>query len=325
MHQKIYEIATRVLEGNSISYLEAIELININIEDEKSLGSLFNYANRIREKYTGNKVDLCSIVNAKSGKCSEDCKFCAQSSHYKTNVSIYDYLDYESILKKAKEAQEQGVHRFSLVTSGKGVTERDFENFLEIYRKLKQDTSLEICASHGIISYQQALKLKEVGISMYHHNVETSAGYYDKICTTHSYEERIETINNIEKAGLDICCGGIFGLGESREDRIKMAFEIKALGIKSIPLNILNPIKGTPLEGNETMPVMEILKTMAVYRYIIPEGHIRYAGGRQTLGDKQSLGFKAGINAALVGNYLTTVGSSVEQDKKMVIEQGFEI
>ncbi|QIB27737.1 biotin synthase BioB [Caloranaerobacter azorensis] len=325
MKEIISKIAERILNGGQIYYYEAVEIINIDEKDIETLDVLFKGANSIREKFAGRKVDLCTIMNVKSGRCSEDCKFCAQSIYYNTGIMEYGLLDYDAILKRAKEMEHVGAHRFSLVTSGKGIKGKDFENILDIYRRLSKDTSLKLCASLGIISYEQALKLKEAGVSMYHHNIETSREYYKKVCTTHSYEERIESIKNAMKAGLKICCGGIIGMGESREDRVKMAFEIRSLGIKSVPINVLNPIKGTPLENRKILSPFEILKTMALYRYIIPDSYIRYAGGRMALKNRQNMGFRAGVNAALVGDYLTTIGSNIEQDKKMIIQEGLDI
>ncbi|AOT70952.1 biotin synthase BioB [Geosporobacter ferrireducens] len=325
MKKYIEQIKEKILQGGAITFEEALELMEIDEMDEDALAHFYSAANEIRKKYAGNKVDLCTIMNAKSGKCSEDCKYCAQSVHYTTGVDEYDLLNYDKVLERAMEMEKEGAHRFSLVTSGRGVDGEDFEKLLEIYSRLKQDTDLKICASHGIISYEQAMRLKDAGVSMYHHNVETSSTYYEEICTTHSYQDRIDTIQNVQKAGMELCCGGIIGMGESVEDRVKMAFEIKELGVKSIPVNILNPIKGTPLEDTETMMPVEALKTMALYRFVIPDCYIRYAGGRMLLGDLQEVGFRAGVNAALVGNYLTTIGSKIEDDIRIIRCEGLEV
>ncbi|QEK11038.1 biotin synthase BioB [Crassaminicella thermophila] len=325
MKKLIEEVKKRIIDGGEITYEEALKFMGISEKDEEMLKFLFDAANIIREKFVGNKADLCTIMNAKSGRCSENCKYCAQSAHHKTGVEEYDLLDYDKILKRALEMERDGAHRFSLVTSGRGIDEQDFEKLLNIYKRLSMDTNLKICASHGIISYEQAVRLKEAGVCMYHHNVETSERFYESICSTHNYQDRIDTIKNVKKAGLDLCCGGIIGLGENIEDRVKMAFEIKGLGIKSIPINILNPIKGTPLENQEKVSALEALKTMAVYRLIIPDGYIRYAGGRIALGEMQNIGFKAGVNAALVGNYLTTIGNKIVEDVKMIKGEGFEV
>lgn len=326
MKKIIQELIQKVLDGKEITFEEASKIINIDEKDIETLEVLFSGANKIREQYVGNKVDLCTIMNAKSGRCSEDCKYCAQSVHYNTGVTEYGLINYDEILERALEVQESGAHRFSLVTSGRGISsDAELDKLVEIYKRLKADTELNLCASHGIATVEQLLKLKEAGVSMYHHNVETSSDNYGNICTTHDYEQRIETVKNGMEAGLEICCGGIFGMGESKEDRVKMAFEIKSLGITSIPLNVLMPIKGTPYEDLEVLSPLEIIKSMALFRYIIPNSYIRYAGGRMALKDKQSLGFKAGVNAALVGNFLTTIGSNVENDKQMMICAGLEI
>lgn len=326
MRKFILNLKDKILKGENIVFDEALRLLKIDENDTETLNILFESANEIREKLVGNKADLCTILNAKSGLCSENCKYCAQSAHYKTGVLEYDLLEYSEILEKALETQQNGAHRFSLVTSGKGIEkDEDIEKLAKMYQQLSKDTNIELCASHGIITYQQAKKLKESGVVTYHHNVETSKNYYKSICTTHTYEDRVKTIENVRKAGLEVCCGGIIGMGESLEDRINMAFEIKSLNVKSIPINVLNAIKGTPFENLEVLSPMEILKTIAVYRFILPDCYIRYAGGRMALKDKQALGFKAGINAALTGNYLTTTGSDVDQDKAMIMKAGFRL
>ncbi len=325
MRYYIDDIATRILDGEQISYEECITLLNIDEKDNEAIEKLFEGANRIREKYAGNKADLCTIMNAKSGKCSEDCKYCSQSAHYNTGIDEYSLLDYDDILKRANEMEKKGAHRFSLVTSGRGISEDYLDKLVDIYKRLSKDTKLKLCASHGIVTYEQAKRLKEAGISMYHHNIETSSTYYSEICTTHTYEDRINTIKNVIDAGMEVCCGGIVGMGETKEDRINMILAIRNLGINSIPINILNPVKGTPLENIKPLTPIEILKTMAVFRYAIPTAFIRYAGGRIALGDKQRVGFRAGVNAALVGDYLTTVGNSIDDDIDMISCEGLEV
>lgn len=326
MKEYIENLAQDILNGKEILLDEAIKIIQIDENEFETLKVLFQAANLVREKYAGNQADLCTILNAKSGRCTEDCKYCAQSVHYETGISEYELLSYDEILKRALEVEGYGAHRFSLVTSGKGIAcDKELEKLLSIYSRLKQDTNLKLCASHGIISYDQLVKLKEAGVDRYHHNVETSKSYYSHICTTHEYEDRISTIKNSIKAGLGVCCGGIIGVGEAPLDRVQMAYEIKALGITSIPINVLMPIRGTPYEHNKMVSPLEILKTMAVFRLIIPHAYIRYAGGRMALEDMQGLGFMAGVNAALVGNYLTTIGSNVDEDKQMMVSAGLKI
>ncbi len=315
----------QIIEGKDITIQDALKLIHIDFKDNGLLSHLLACANDIREKFMGYQAEMCTIINAKSGKCPEDCKFCAQSAYYCTNVKKYRLIDYEAIRAKALEVQALGVHRFSLVTSGRGPTDEDIEILTDFYKRLRKETHLKLCASLGIITYEQAVKLKESGVLMYHHNIECCKDYYATICSTHTYEDRIQAIKNAKKAGLDVCCGGIIGLGESKEHRVKMAFEIKALDVRSIPINVLTPIKGTPLEKNVILEPNEILKTMAVFRFINPNSMIRYAAGRSALRDKQIKGFKGGINAALVGDFLTTLGSNVEEDKTMMKKAGFSI
>lgn len=320
MKNFIFEMETKVLRGEKISFDEAMRLA-----DSEDLESLLKSANRIREKLQGNKVDLCSIINAKSGRCSENCKYCAQSVHFSTGIKEYPLLSKEEVLVKAKEMEEEGVQRFSLVTSGRGISSEDLEKVIEIYKLLKQETNLKLCASHGIITYEQAIKLKEAGVSTYHHNLESCKDYFSNVCDSHTYEDRVKTIKNCQKAGLNVCCGGILGLGESRENRIKLALEINNLDIKSIPLNILTPIPGTPLSKQEPLLPEEILRTIALFRFLNPNSIIRYAGGRKALGEKEVMGFKGGINGALVGNYLTTVGNGIKEDIKILKEEGWEV
>lgn len=325
MEKYIIKLKNKVLDGKEINYDEALSLISIDTNNKNILDILLKSANEIREAFMGRRVDLCTIMNAKSGKCSEDCKFCAQSSHYKTGVDEYSLLEYNEILRRAKEMESKGVHRFSLVTSGKGMTGKEFNDILNIYEGLRENTNLKLCASLGIIDYEQAKKLKLVGVTTYHHNVETSKDNFDNICTTHTYQDRIRTIKEAKRAGLDVCVGGIIGMNESKEQRLQMAFEIRELNVKSIPINILNPIKNTPMEDYDILEPMEILKTTAVFRFIIPNVYIRYAGGRLSLKGYDKIGFNGGVNSAIVGDYLTTVGNGIENDKKMIIEQGLEL
>lgn len=314
-------IEDKILSGKLIDFEEAMELSADSTDNE----DLFILADKICKKHMGYKVDLCTIINAKSGKCSENCKYCAQSGHYNTDVQNYPLIDIKEVLVLAKENEKEGVHRFSIATSGGSLTKYDFEKVLEMIKALRAEANLKLCASLGSISYEQALNLKEAGLSMYHHNIETCREYFDNICDTHSYDDRIHTIHNAIKAELDVCCGGIIGMGESMEQRLKMAFEIRELGIKSVPVNILNPIKGTPMENVERLEPMEILRTLSLFRIIIPYASIRYAGGRNALGEYQQKGFMAGINAAMVGNYLTTVGNKISDDLKMIKNIGLEV
>lgn len=320
MNKSLDKIEKKVLGGECICFDEAMELTQV-----EGMEDLFAAANRIREKFKGKRIDLCSIMNAKSGRCSENCKYCAQSGHYNTGITDYPLISLEDALKLANENEACGVKRFSLVTSGRSVSEEDLEKLIEIFKVLKQKTRLSLCASLGCIPYRHALKLKEAGVEMYHHNVETSSDYFDKICDTHTYQDRIDTIKNVISAGLKVCSGGIIGMGESLQQRIRMAFEVRELGVKSIPINILSPLKGTPMENVQKLDPEEVLRTFAIFRFIIPEASIRYAGGRGSLGNFQRIGLKAGIDGVMVGNYLTTTGNEIYNDLKMIEELDREI
>ena len=323
MRKFIKSIEENILEGKDISYDEAMKLADI--EEKEDITLLCDSANRLREFFCGKEVDLCTIMNAKSGSCTEDCKFCAQSAHYKTNVEVYGLVSKEAALKLAKENENEGVNRFSLVTSGRGPTGSDFEKILDIYEELNKEMKMDLCASFGILGYDELLKLGEKGITMYHHNLETSREYYEKICTTHSYDERIDTINAASMAGMAVCSGGIIGLGESFKDRINLALQLRDLGVKSIPVNILNPVKGTPLENAESLSQEEILKSIAIIRFVNPKALIRLAGGRDRIDEFGKNCFKAGANATITGNYLTTSGNKICDDMKMVNDLNLEV
>ena len=323
MKEFIREIEKRILAKECITFEEAMKLSTI--EAKEDVEQLCKSANNIREFFCGREIDLCTIMNAKSGRCSENCKFCAQSAHYKTEVEVYGLVSKEVALKLAKENESEGVNRFSLVTSGRGISGSDFEKVLDIYEELNKEVKMDLCASLGILGYEEFLKLRDKGITMYHHNLETSREYYENICTTHSYDERIDTINSAKKAGMIICSGGIIGLGENFEDRVKLAFQLKDLGVKSIPVNILNPVKGTPLENAKSLSQQEILKTIAIFRLINPEAFIRLAGGRNLIDEFGKNCFNSGANATITGNYLTTSGNKICDDKKMVSELKLEV
>lgn len=319
----IKNLENKIYESKSITKEEALYMASLNKEED--LQKLFYGANRIRKKFMGNKVDLCSIMNGKSGRCSEDCKFCAQSIRYNTNVKVYGIVNEDEAIELALENEKEGINRFSLVTSGRGLCGKEFCEILRIYKTLREKVSIGLCASLGILTYEQLVSLKEVGVSTYHHNLETNRNYYEKICTTHSYDERINTIKNAQRAGLKVCCGGIIGLGETMENRIDLAFELNSLNIKSIPINLLNPIKGTPLQGAKPLTQEEILKTMAIFRFINPKADIRLAGGRNLIENFGESCFKVGASATISGNYLTTSGNKIKDDINMINNLGLEV
>ncbi len=315
------EYAQKVLKGEEITREEAIELIHTSDEDTMLLLAM---ADKIRRTFNGDDVDLCAIVNARSGRCPENCKFCAQSAHHNTGVTEYPFMTADEILSAARKAKEAGAIRFSIVTSGRNTNNpREFEQILEALKRIKEELQLEICCSLGLLTYEQAVKLKEVGVTRYHSNIETAPSNFPSICTTHSFEDKMFTINNAQKAGIRVCSGGILGLNESLEQRVEMAFELKRLNIDSVPLNILNPIPNTPFENNAPIPPLEILRTFAVFRYILPKASIRTAGGREVnLRDLQALALSGGLNGIMVGNYLTTAGRAPEEDLQMIKDLG---
>jgi biotin synthase len=316
------ELVDRIKAGGEITCAEALA---IGVLEGEGLYELFLGALKLSRHFHGNRVDLCSIINARSGRCSEDCVFCAQSGHYHTGVSVYPLLSTEEVLEKALEMQSRGARRFALVTSGRGITGRDFEKVLDIYKTLREKTGLGLCASLGIIDYARARDLRDAGVSRYHHNIETSRSYYPEICTTHSFGERVETIRSAGEAGLEICSGGIIGLGEKWEHRVEMAFQLKELGVTSVPVNILTPIRGTPLQDRTVPRPLEVLRTAAMFRLVLPGAVIRLCGGREAaLRDLQSLALLAGVNGLMVGNYLTTGGRGVEDDIQMLKDLALE-
>lgn len=294
---------------------------------KEPLEQLAAAANEIRITCAPKSTSVCSIISARQGKCGEDCKYCAQSSWWKTGCTCHPMIQAEDAIAQCKKAIANKVSRLSLVTSGVGLKGKEFDQALECYREIIKATEgkLLLCASHGIISYEQMVQLKEAGVVRYHHNIETSRNYFPKICSTHTYDQRIETIRNAKKAGLEICSGGIIGMGETIEDRIDFAMTIRDLEVQSVPVNILNPIKGTPFETLEPLSQEEILKTIAVFRFIMPAQFIRCAAGRKKLGKNGRAAFLSGANALISGDFLTVEGSSNQEDLEMLEELGLEI
>src|SRR6201986_1051474 len=322
-HERIAALGQRVLDGGHINRDEAMFLFNL--ENSADIFDLLSWANRIRENFKGNKIHLCSIVNAKAGACSENCKFCAQSSFYQTGSPRYGFVDPEPVFEAAEEANKNGVTAVGLVAAWKGLNEGPMlDEVCDRIRDLAQGGKTRPDASLGIIKSQKvADRLKEAGLECYGHNLETSKRFFPQQCSTHSYEDRIETISYLKKAGIKICSGGIIGMGETREDRCDLAFTLKEIGANVVPVNILNPIPGTPFEKLAPLPPMEILKTIACFRMILPRQEIMVAGGRTiNLRDMQSMVFMAGASALMVGNYLTTLNRPVEKDLQMLKDLG---
>jgi len=318
----IETLEEKILSGGSITKEEAFSVAGISRQD---VFKLFVSANRIRSHFLGERAGLCSIVNAKSGACPEDCSFCAQSSKSTSEVDVYPLMNKDVVLGRAREAKKAGVQRFSIVTSGKRVTEQDLHTIAEMIAEIKI-IGLLPCVSLGMLGERDLTLLKTAGLDRYHHNLETSERYFPLICTTHTYTDKIKTIDAIQSAGLSICSGGIFGMGETWQDRIDMAFLLKELDVDSIPINFLIPIKGTSLGHLKFLHPFEALKIVSLYRFILPQKEIRVCGGRiQVLNEFNSLVFLAGADSLLTGNYLTTPGISFEDDLRLIKTHGLTV
>lgn len=316
----VSEMKEKVLRGEEITRQEALQLAG------QPLTELQAAADEIRRKVCGNGFDLCTIVNGKCGRCSEDCKYCAQSAHYHTACEEnYPLLSTEELVAGARHNAAQGVLRYSIVTSGKRLSEQEVERVCESIRRIKAETDIEVCVSFGLLDEAQFRKIKAAGASRVHCNLESSARYFPEVCTTHTYEEKIETLKAAKQAGLTICSGGILGLGETMEDRIDMVLTARELGVKSIPVNLLNPIPGTPYEKMTPLSNEEACRCVALFRFLVPDASIRLAGGRGLVGDKGEACFLSGANAAISGDMLTTAGITVETDMELVHRLGFEV
>lgn len=313
------EIKQKVLGGGQVTKQEAEKLVLEPLEE------LTLAADEIRRKMCGNGFDLCTIVNGKCGKCSEDCKYCAQSAHYHTECTdTYPLLSTEELLAGARRNKDRGVLRYSIVTSGRALTDREIGQVCESIRAIRDEVDIAVCVSFGLLNEEQFKKIHEAGATRVHCNLESSERYFKEVCTTHTYQDKIETLKAAKRAGLSVCSGGILGLGETMEDRIDMVLTARELGVKSIPVNVLNPIPGTPYAGNTPLENDEIRRCVALFRFLVPEASIRLAGGRGLFGDKGEGCFKSGANAAISGDMLTTAGITVETDLKLLRKLGFE-
>lgn len=301
---------------------ELIELYELSKEE------LISISSKITKENFKDDVEFCSIISAKTGLCPEDCKYCSQSMHNNSKVETHSLVSLETVEKAALTAKENGASRFCIVTSGTGPSEDEFDEILKMINTVVNINGLKCCCSLGILTDEQAKKLAEAGVERYNHNLNTARSYHNQICTTHSYDDRVKTIKLVKKYGIQACCGGIIGMGESREQRIELAVELAELNPTSVPINFLHPVAGTPFENYyDQIDEEGILKTLCVFRIILPKARIRYAGGRLSRFSReyQDLGIKAGINALLVGNYLTTTGINPEDDIEMVKKNGLDI
>jgi len=320
IYDKIDQITRRILNNGQMDINEGQWMIRL---DKDYLPWLMAGADRIRKTFRGNEIETCAISNVRSGNCSENCNFCAQSAHHNSSAPSYNYIPEEQLLEQARRARSWGASDFGVVSKGWGVRSNTEMNKLAQYVDTLSDGSdIGRCASLGALDKDTAKQLKSLGMENYHHNLECAESYFDKICTTHTYQENIDTIRNAQDAGLRVCAGGILGMGENLDQRIELAATLREIGVQSVPLNFLNPQAGTPFATLTPMQPLEILNNIAVFRYMLPQAEIRIAGGRQFLGDMQSMIFMAGASGVMIGDYLTTVGRQVEDDIRMLKDLG---
>ena len=315
LSKELYSLTEEIINGRRLSKDDDISVLkSASVED------LSACADRLRSHFSGDRVDLCSIISGKNGHCGENCRFCAQSAHNHTGCEIYGLMDYEDILEAALSNEKEGVDRFAVVISGKSPSDEDFEKIIGIYERLRSKLKISLCASLGFLTSEQFERLHKAGVTSYHNNIETSERYFDKICTTHTFRDKIENIRRAKAAGLSVCSGGIIGMGETMDDRIDMAFTLSGLGIASIPINTLIPIPGTPLENLPVLTSDEILRTIAIFRFINPESNIRLGAGRKLIPGNGRAAFTGGASATITGNMLTTSGSTIKSDIEMLTE-----
>ena len=318
----IRDVAERILDREeSITFDESRRLLSTN-----DIITLSSYANSITRKYNGDKVDVESLINAKSGNCPEDCSFCAQSSFYDSGITKYPLLPKERILERAKIAKESGSSSFCLVCAYRAPPEKDFNQICEIIQSIKSSVDIEVNVSLGFMTPQRARKLKALGVKRYNHNLETSESYFSQICRTHDFDDRLNTARIVKAEGLELCCGGIIGMGETPIQRIELAFSIASLQPDEVPMNILIPKGGTPIQNSPCLNPMEIIKMIAIWRFIIPKTILKIAGGREIhLRDTEELALKAGANGIITGGYLTTTGNHSDKDISMIRKVGLEV
>jgi len=317
---ELTQLKDKCLRGEGVTREDAIWLAENVSTDE-----LCDAAGDIARRWCGDGVDSCSIVNARSGRCGEDCKWCAQSLHYNTHCDVYGIIDEEKMMEAARHNEREGIRRFSLVTSGRKVAGKELDAFCRLFKRLSEETNLYLCASMGLVDEDGMKRLKESGVKRYHCNMETSEAYFSKLCTTHSPEDKKATIRAARKAGLDVCSGGIIGMGETMEQRIDFALELAELDVDSVPINILNPIPGTPLESQELISEEDVIRTVALFRFVLPKKAIRFAGGRMRLSHASMLRIMTGgMSGVLMGDMLTTVSNTIADDRVLFKEAGLK-
>lgn len=317
----IERLTQLVIEGGKIDREQATALSRCTDKE-----ALYKAAHQITQHFMGDKFDTCSIINAKSGNCSENCQWCAQSGHYPTEVTLYPLLPATECIRHAVHNRRQGIGRFALVTSGKRLSDAEIRMLSQNVREIKQASDIKCCASLGLLNREQLKELRASGVENYHCNIETAPSYFPTLCTTHTIEQKLDTLRLAREEGFRICSGGIIGMGETMEQRIEMALLLQKEQVRSIPLNLLQPIPGTPLAGTPRLSDEEVLTTIALFRFINPDAYLRFSGGRSLLSpETQRKALYTGINAAIIGDLLTTIGSRVEEDKALFIEAGYSL
>lgn len=316
----IQQLAKEIIAGRRLHRDE-----DLSFFEDADLEELAAGANAIREALCSNYVDLCTIINGKGGRCSENCKFCAQSAHNHTGCKEHGVLAPEVVLEDCRKREAAGVHAYSIVTAGRTVEGRELDTLVDTYALLHKECNIRLCASHGLIRKEAFSRLKEAGVEMYHANIETSKRYFPNVCTTHTYEDKLREIQYAKAAGMKVCSGGIIGMGETWQDRLDMAISLAQLEIESIPINALIPVKGTPFEDLTPLTEDDIIRTMAMFRFINPTAFIRMAAGRNYFKDGGRRLFLSGVNATITGDMLTTVGNNTKQDIDMLTDMGFDL
>ncbi len=321
-HEFIALCKNKVLSGNSITTQESEKLINVS---DESLQFLSDAANEITRKISGNLVDVEALINAKKGKCQEDCSFCSQSAFYKSGIDTYKILPADVIVQNAQMSKDSGVKSFCLVCAWRGPTQNDFEQICEIIKQINEKVGIEVNCSLGFIDEAMALRLKELKVKRYNHNLEASRSFFSKICNTHTYDDRMNTNLIVKKTGLELCCGGIIGMGETRMQRLEMGLDLAKLSPEECPINLLVPQTGTPLETQPRLSLSEILRTIAVFRFLMPKTILKIAGGREVyLSNEQEKALLGGANGIITGGYLTIGGNSPDKDFEMISKIGLE-
>ena len=317
MKTTIAELTTSILNGRRIKRGD-----DLSVFLSAPLYELQQGAGRLQDHFCGKHIDFCTIINGRSGRCGENCRYCAQAACHHTDIEEYGFLPKEEIIDNARANQEAGANRFAIVTSGRALIGEDFEKALDTYRTMRDTLRIDLCASHGLLNREQFRRLHEAGVTSYHHNIETSRRFFPEICTSHTYEDRIHTIKIAQQEGFCVCSGGIIGMGETWEDRLDMAISLAELGIESIPINALMAIPGTGMENRPALPAEDILRTIAFFRFINPTANIRLAAGRKLLPENGATAFRTGASASITGNMLTTSGTTIVEDMAMLKKLG---